>query len=382
MSIERSTTKDPEPKQTVFDRIINAIKDPRLPRKTAVTLAVLLVAVSVTVSNGRVSLSPMPSEASFPPSPIPTLTEAASPTPISTLTASTTSALEITPSLTPEPTPTISSTPEPTLRATPQESKPTPNPEAPENFTETEEMEAELNVLNGYRGCHDLPSLTYNGQLGYIANWKAQDLSITWPKLPEKGSPHIDSLGRDLGDRDSQMNLKDWLNAGENVEESNFSDPDINKNAQRIIDAWDASPKHKAILVDEWDYAGFGNYKDPKTGMHYVALEVKRSTHYNPGPIIRASQCTAPTPTPTMEPTPTSTIQPTPEPTPVITPVPTPSPTEQPTLTPTPEPTPIITPHPTATPEPSVAFSSNAVLVFDARRRIQQSRQTVYRRAG
>lgn len=372
MSVERPITSEHQPKQTVFDRVINAIKDPRLPRKAALILASLLVAASVSASNGALPVSPRPSEASFSPSPAlsKTATETIIPTPFPTPT------LKIIPIPTAEPTPKPTPTLEPTPTTSPTQ-EPTPTilrtpkatPKTPEIITTpTAEMIAELDALNTYRKDRGLPELTYSNKLGAIANWKAMDLSITWPKLPHDGDPHIDSKGRNVGDRDEEMKLTGWQVAGENVYESNYSNPKMDKEAQHVIDAFDASPKHKEIMLDEWDYAAVGYYVDPNTGMHYVAQEFMKSTHYKPAPTVKP------------------TLTPTPEITPIITPVPTLSPTEKPTPTftptPTPEPTPIITPPPTPTPESSVAYNSNAVLVFDARRRIRQSRQRVYRRSA
>ena len=193
-------------------------------------------------------------------------------------------------------------------------------------------MKAELIVINIYRRDRGLPELTYSEKLGEIANYKAQDLSITWPKLPPKGDPHIDSKGRGVGLRDQEMGLTDWLVAGENVEVNNYTDSDINKEAQSVIDAWDASPEHKAIMVGEWDYAAFGNYKDLNNGREFAVLEVEKSVNYKPAPKSTPTKSTSPSnsPAPSSEPSPT--IVPTEKPTPAPTPEPTLAPSVSPAV--------------------------------------------------
>lgn len=152
-----------------------------------------------------------------------------------------------------------------------------------------------LPFVNDYRAANGLAPLTAEPRLTAAAQWMAEDIVANPTSF---NSEHIDSLGRDLGQRLTAFGYPSNTYRLENLAQGHIS-------PEAVVAAWIASPSHNANLLDpNVTQSGFG-YWAGYWVFDAASVEVSATAQPAlPAPVIIPP---LPTPNPTpviIEPTP------------------------------------------------------------------------------
>ncbi len=193
-----------------------------------------------------------------------------------------------------------------------------------------------FSLTNQARAAAGLAPLRWDSQLGTLARWRAQDLSVRdYFSHDIPPGPGFASTYERVFYYMDQRGIQ-YVLAGENIGWDNASDDQATPMIQQMFMN---SPEHRSnILGALWDSMGVGAYKGTNGVIEYCVLFKETKPAATPTPTPRPAPTPTPRPVQTPRPAPAATRAPTPAPTGI------PAPTETPT--PSPSPSPIASPSP------------------------------------